>query len=117
MQNLALGSGSSVLAVAEGCQVMFLCLLSSYVGIMQRLSRSLLIFFILCTPYWLQLTIWDLRMKEKGGCVHRICGSVGDNLYAVCNSSKGAIAAGGADRSVTFYDPRRLSPHKSLFCF
>ncbi|XP_055835245.1 uncharacterized protein LOC129903727 isoform X2 [Solanum dulcamara] len=73
MQNLALGGGSSVLAVGEGCQ----------------------------------LTIWDLRMKEKGGCVHRICGSVGDNLYAVCDSSKGTIAAGGADRTVTVYDPRR----------
>ncbi|KAM3305689.1 putative protein isoform X1 [Capsicum chacoense] len=73
MQNLALGGGNSVLAVAEGCQ----------------------------------LSIWDLRMKEKGGCVHRICGSVGDNLYAVCNSSKGTIAAGGADRTVTVYDPRR----------
>ncbi|MCD7468382.1 hypothetical protein HAX54_006474 [Datura stramonium] len=55
-----------------------------------------------------QLTIWDLRMKEKGGCVRRICGSVGDILYAVCNSSKGTIAAGGADRSVTVYDPRRF---------
>lgn len=75
MQNLDLGGGNSVLAVAEGCQ----------------------------------LTIWDLRMKEKGGCVHRICGSVGDILYAVCNSSKGTIAAGGADRTVTVYDPRRWS--------
>ncbi|KAK4352527.1 hypothetical protein RND71_028045 [Anisodus tanguticus] len=48
-----------------------------------------------------QLSLWDLRMKEKGGCVRRICGSVGDILYAVCNSSKGTIAAGGADRTVT----------------
>ncbi|CAK9154136.1 unnamed protein product [Ilex paraguariensis] len=54
-----------------------------------------------------QLTIWDLRMKENGGCVHRICGSVGNNLYAVCNSSSGNIAVGGADRTVTIYDPRR----------
>lgn len=54
-----------------------------------------------------QLSIWDLRMKENGGCVHRICGSVGDILYAVCNSSCGNIAAGGADRTVTVYDPRR----------
>lgn len=107
MQNLDLGGGNSVLAVAEGCQVMFLCYFVSYVRIMQRMSCSLLILFILCTPYWLQLTIWDLRMKEKGGCVRRICGSVGDNLYAVCNSSKGTIAAGGADRTVTVYDPRR----------
>ncbi|XP_071721068.1 uncharacterized protein [Rutidosis leptorrhynchoides] len=54
-----------------------------------------------------QLSIWDLRVKEKGGCVHRICGSVGDILYAVCNSSNGNIAVGGADRTMTVYDPRR----------
>lgn len=47
-------------------------------------------------------------MKENGGCVHRICGSVGDILYAVCSSSTGNIAVAGADRTVTIYDPRRL---------
>ncbi|KAI3733093.1 hypothetical protein L1987_64311 [Smallanthus sonchifolius] len=56
-----------------------------------------------------QLSIWDLRVKEKGGCVHRICGSVGDILYAVCNSSNGNVAVGGADRTMTVYDPRRWS--------
>ncbi|KAH9691718.1 hypothetical protein KPL70_016198 [Citrus sinensis] len=56
-----------------------------------------------------QLTIWDLRMKENGGCLHRICGSVGDILYAVCSSSTGNIAVAGADRTVTIYDPRRWS--------
>ncbi|VFQ86703.1 unnamed protein product [Cuscuta campestris] len=56
-----------------------------------------------------QLSIWDIRMREKGGCVHRICGSVGDILYAVCDSSNGTIAAGGADRTVSVYDPRRWS--------
>lgn len=55
----------------------------------------------------LQLTIWDLRMKEHGGCLQRICGSVGDNFYAVCTSSNGDVAVGGADRTVTIYDPRR----------
>ncbi|KAF5735353.1 hypothetical protein HS088_TW15G00855 [Tripterygium wilfordii] len=54
-----------------------------------------------------QLTIWDLRMKENGGCIHRICGSVGDIFYAVSSSSTGNVAAGGADRTVTIYDPRR----------
>lgn len=54
-----------------------------------------------------QLTIWDLRVKENGGCVHRICGSVGDMFFAVCSSPNGYIAAGGADRTVTVYDPRR----------
>ncbi|KAL3638922.1 hypothetical protein CASFOL_016829 [Castilleja foliolosa] len=54
-----------------------------------------------------QLSIWDLRVKENGGCVHRITGSVGDILYAVSMSSTGNVAAGGADRTVTIYDPRR----------
>nr|XP_027093014.1 uncharacterized protein LOC113713484 isoform X2 [Coffea arabica] len=54
-----------------------------------------------------QLTVWDLRIKENSGCVHRICGSVGDMVYAVCSSPAGTIAAGGADRTVTVYDPRR----------
>ncbi|PON76206.1 Guanine nucleotide-binding protein, beta subunit [Parasponia andersonii] len=75
MQNLHSGNESSILAVAEGCQ----------------------------------LTIWDLRMKENGGCLQRICGSVGDIYYAVCSSSTGNIAVGGADRTVTIYDPRRWS--------
>ncbi|CAH9140151.1 unnamed protein product [Cuscuta epithymum] len=56
-----------------------------------------------------QLSIWDLRMREKGGCVHRIYGSVGDILYSVCESSNGSIAVGGADRTVSVYDPRRWS--------
>ncbi|CAB4289225.1 unnamed protein product [Prunus armeniaca] len=56
-----------------------------------------------------QLTIWDLRMKENGGCLQRICGSLGDAFYAVCSSSTGNIAVGGADRTVTIYDPRRWS--------
>ncbi|XXG78128.1 hypothetical protein AAC387_Pa08g2137 [Persea americana] len=73
------GNGSSsMLAVAEGCQ----------------------------------LTIWDLRTNYNGGCVQRICGTVGDCLYAVCSSFDGAIAAGGSDRTVTIYDPRRWSALK-----
>ncbi|KAF5935254.1 hypothetical protein HYC85_026383 [Camellia sinensis] len=55
----------------------------------------------------IMLSIWDLRMKENGGCVHRIYGSVGDIFYAVCSSST-SIAVGGADRTITVYDPRRL---------
>ncbi|KAL8524436.1 hypothetical protein ACS0TY_014139 [Phlomoides rotata] len=54
-----------------------------------------------------QLSIWDLRVKENGGCVHRIMGSVGDMLYTVSMSSSGYIAVGGADRTVAVYDPRR----------
>ena len=47
-------------------------------------------------------------MKENGGCLNRICGSVGDALYAVSSSSTGNIAVAGADRTVTIYDPRRF---------
>lgn len=47
-------------------------------------------------------------MKENGGCLQRISGSLGDVFYAVCSSSTGNIAVGGADRTVTIYDPRRL---------
>lgn len=61
-------------------------------------------------------------MKENGGCVQRICGSVGDNFYAVCTSSNGNIAVGGADRTVTIYDPRRwlllnLFTNTTCICF
>ncbi|KAF5954989.1 hypothetical protein HYC85_007845 [Camellia sinensis] len=61
---------------------------------------------ILAVTEGCQLSIWDLRMKENGGCVHRIYGSVGDIFYAVCSSST-SIAVGGADCTVTVYDPRR----------
>ncbi|KAF5955213.1 hypothetical protein HYC85_008069 [Camellia sinensis] len=63
---------------------------------------------ILAVTEGCQLSIWDLRMKENGGCVRRIYGSVGDIFYAVCSSST-SIAVGGADRTVTVYDPRRIS--------
>ncbi|KAL5703652.1 hypothetical protein ACHQM5_022179 [Ranunculus cassubicifolius] len=56
-----------------------------------------------------QLSIWDLRMKENDGCAQRVCGSMGDIIYAVCSASTGHIAVGGADRTVTIYDSRRWS--------
>ncbi|CAL5384433.1 unnamed protein product [Camellia sinensis] len=65
---------------------------------------------ILAVTEGCQLSIWDLRMKENGGCVHRIYGSVGDIFYAVCSSST-SIAVGGADRTVTVYDPRSGGQH------
>ncbi|KAI3945710.1 hypothetical protein MKW98_022984 [Papaver atlanticum] len=64
---------------------------------------------ILAVAEGCQLSIWDLRVKENGGCIQRIYGSVGDILYAVCGDSAGNIAVGGADRTVTVYDPRRWS--------
>ncbi|KAL6840113.1 hypothetical protein ACP4OV_029923 [Aristida adscensionis] len=56
-----------------------------------------------------QLSIWDLRMNNNGGCIRRISGSIGDNIYSVCSSPSGLIACGGTDRTVTIYDPRRWS--------
>ncbi|XP_074563371.1 uncharacterized protein LOC141819997 [Curcuma longa] len=56
-----------------------------------------------------QLSVWDLRTNQNGGCVQRVCGSVGDLIYALCSSPSGAIAVGGTDRAVTIYDPRRWS--------
>ncbi|KAK9167089.1 hypothetical protein Scep_002280 [Stephania cephalantha] len=56
-----------------------------------------------------QLAIWDLRMKENGGCLQRICSSPGDIFYAICSSSAWEVAVGGADRTVTIYDSRRWS--------
>ena len=64
-------------------------------------------FLFIIFDFLVQLTVWDLRIKENSGCVHRICGSVGDMVYAVCSSPAGTIAAGEADRTVTVYDPRR----------
>ncbi|KAL5703681.1 hypothetical protein ACHQM5_022206 [Ranunculus cassubicifolius] len=75
LQSSVPGNGNSLLAVAEGCQ----------------------------------LLIWDLIMKENGGCAQRVCGSMGDIIYAVCSASTGHIAVGGADRTVTIYDSRRWS--------
>lgn len=56
-----------------------------------------------------QLSIWDFRMHNNGGCVQRVSGPIGGILYSVCTSPSGLIAVGGTDRAVTVYDPRRWS--------
>ncbi|XP_020260080.1 uncharacterized protein LOC109836562 isoform X2 [Asparagus officinalis] len=56
-----------------------------------------------------QLSVWDLRTNSNNGCVQRVCGAIGDLIYAVCSSPSGPIAASGSDRTVTIYDPRRWS--------
>lgn len=100
---------------ASGCPLFFLVNLSSCrlwdptsVSFVQNVvngDRSSL----LAITEGSQLTMWDLRVKENGGCVHRISGTPGDTLYSVCSSSTGNIAVGGVDRTVTIYDPRRWS--------
>uniref|UniRef100_A0A0E0CAS9 Anaphase-promoting complex subunit 4 WD40 domain-containing protein n=1 Tax=Oryza meridionalis TaxID=40149 RepID=A0A0E0CAS9_9ORYZ len=47
-----------------------------------------------------QLSIWDLRTSNNGGCVHRISGPIGGIIYSVCSSPSGPIAVGGTDRTV-----------------
>ncbi|KAG0499992.1 hypothetical protein HPP92_000064 [Vanilla planifolia] len=38
-----------------------------------------------------QLSIWDLRVYEKGGCVQRVCGSIGDIIYTVSALHQGNL--------------------------
>ncbi len=53
----------------------------------------------------LQVSIWDIRQGERGGCVHRLFGtSSGEPLYAISSSSDGLVATGGAERSIVVYD-------------
>lgn len=52
-----------------------------------------------------QVSIWDIRQGERGGCVHRLFGtSSGEPLYAISSSSDGLVATGGAERSIVVYD-------------
>ena len=54
----------------------------------------------------LQLSIWDLRQAERGGCVQRVLGAFsGQSLNAVDCSSDGLVAVGGAERVVLVMDP------------
>ncbi|EFJ08450.1 hypothetical protein SELMODRAFT_428985 [Selaginella moellendorffii] len=58
-----------------------------------------------------QLSIWDLRCGEQGGCVQRFLGSfTGESLYSVCSSWDNLLGAAGADRAVTIFDTRRWIP-------
>lgn len=54
----------------------------------------------------LQLSIWDLRQAERGGCVQRMLGAFsGECLNAVACSTEGLVAIGGAERLVLVMDP------------
>lgn len=99
LQSSVSADESSTLVVAEGSQVK-LRLLQLHLPYFLLIGFSCLV--------QLQLSVWDLRTNSNGGCVQRVCGSVGDLIYAVCSSPSGPIAAGGSDRTVTIYDPRRL---------
>ncbi|KAG0553413.1 hypothetical protein KC19_12G009600 [Ceratodon purpureus] len=58
-----------------------------------------------------QLSIWDLRQAERGGCVQRMLGAFsGESLNAVACSSEGLVAIGGAERVVLVMDPLKWTP-------
>lgn len=58
-----------------------------------------------------QLSIWDLRQAERGGCVQRMLGAfTGDSLNAIACSSEGLVAVGGAERVVMVMDPLKWTP-------
>lgn len=54
-----------------------------------------------------QVSAWDLRMGEKGGCVARAMPCAGP-LYACCGGAA-VVAVAGADRTVYAYDLRKWS--------
>ncbi|CAI5535532.1 unnamed protein product [Closterium sp. Naga37s-1] len=58
-----------------------------------------------------QLSIWDERSSENGGCIQRITVSpAAEPLYALAStvgSGTGLVAVGGAERTVAVYDVRK----------
>jgi hypothetical protein len=57
-----------------------------------------------------QVSIWDARAGERGGCVHRTgVATAGSPLYALawCGAQGGLLGAAGAERAVQMVDPRR----------
>ncbi|CAI7848679.1 unnamed protein product, partial [Closterium sp. NIES-53] len=58
-----------------------------------------------------QLSIWDERASENGGCIQRITVSpAAEPLYALAStvgSGTGLVAVGGAERTVAVYDVRK----------
>ncbi|KAL3639071.1 hypothetical protein CASFOL_016978 [Castilleja foliolosa] len=101
MKDSSVDRGKEILLIPEHTQVLDSSLVS------RCPHRSEIQSIVLAESESSQLSIWDLRVKENGGCVHKITGSVGDILYAVSMSSTGNVGAGGAEHTVTIYDQRR----------
>ncbi|KAJ3677905.1 hypothetical protein LUZ60_001708 [Juncus effusus] len=53
-----------------------------------------------------QLSMWDLRSSNNGGCIKRMSSSIGDVIYSVCGSNNN-VAIAGSDRTLTVFDSRR----------
>jgi hypothetical protein len=61
-------------------------------------------------PSHLQVSIWDVRAGERGGCMQRVSACPpGSPLYALdwCSAQGGLLGAAGAERAVQMIDPRR----------
>lgn len=72
----------------------------------ELLVATLAVLLPLTVLLTLQLSIWDLRQGERGGCVQRMLGAFsGECLNAVACSSEGLVAIGGAERVVIVMDP------------
>lgn len=76
------------------------------------LDRSMLengMYSLLAVTEGPQVSIWDLRAGENGGCVQRILGSsTMDPLYAVCSSlDSRLVGTGGAGRTAVIFDKRK----------
>ncbi|KAJ1476697.1 hypothetical protein T484DRAFT_1965101, partial [Baffinella frigidus] len=54
-----------------------------------------------------QVSLWDARVSGRTACVARVSGSLA-TLYAL-GWGKGTLAAGGADRSIYVFEPRKWS--------
>lgn len=67
---------------------------------------SLLILFLSCPK---QVSLWDVRAGESGGCVERMGLALGCPLYALewCAAEGGLLGMAGADRAVTLMEPRK----------
>eukprot|EP01134_Creolimax_fragrantissima_P006304 CFRG6304T1 len=52
-----------------------------------------------------QISVWDPRMMEKGGCIRRMM--PGSGVLHTVTSGKGMLCAGGVDRVAFFIDPRK----------
>ncbi|XRB06487.1 hypothetical protein NFJ02_27g64400 [Pycnococcus provasolii] len=57
-----------------------------------------------------QVSLWDVRASEAGGCVHRLDGASPGAKLTCLATAHGIVAAGGMDRCVTVWDARRWAP-------
>ena len=56
-----------------------------------------------------QISLWDLRQGEGGGCVQRLSVAQGCPVYSLqwCAAEGGLLGCAGADRAVSLFEPRK----------